>query len=207
MNVELMNADAVRRTGPAGQIGPNAVTRLAEAVRAKLGEDACVALFRAAELERHLTSPPEHMVDERDVSALQRALFERFGEERAGELARDAGKRTGDYLLANRIPRPAQTLVRALPRSLGARALVRAIGRHAWTFAGSGTFTSSWERGRLILRLERAPVARWLRTKEPACHYYAGTFERVFGSMLGDVHVRERECEANGGTACVFEVL
>jgi bacteriochlorophyll 4-vinyl reductase len=46
-----------------------------------------------------------------------------------------------------------------------------------------------------------------LLAQEPACAYFAATFERVFGAMLGpSLRVTETECEAAGASACVFEV-
>jgi hypothetical protein len=61
----------------------------------------------------------------------------------AAEVARSAGRRTADYLLAHRIPKPVQALLKALPARLAARVLLSAIARHAWTFAGSGVFSAS----------------------------------------------------------------
>jgi divinyl protochlorophyllide a 8-vinyl-reductase len=57
-----------------------------------------------------------------------------LGPAMAAEVARDAGLRTADYLLANRIPKPVQVLLKHLPAPLAARVLLSAIRRHAWTF-------------------------------------------------------------------------
>jgi divinyl protochlorophyllide a 8-vinyl-reductase len=55
--------------------------------------------------------------------------------------------------------------------------------------------------------LEGSPICKGLETHEPACAYFAATFERVFAEMLGpSVQVVETACEATGATACVFEV-
>ena len=122
----------------------------------------------------------------------------------AAVISREAGRLTGDYLLAHRIPASAQRVLKKLPRRLAARLLVAAIARHAWTFAGSGAFSYSFA-PQLVLKLKGSPICRELRTQEPACAYVAATFERVFGEMLGPA-LSETECEATGTPACVFVV-
>jgi len=201
-------ADATRRDGPPreGKIGPNAVTRVAEALREMHGARICRDVFAAAGLERHLEAAPTQMVDESDAARLHRALVETLGFEPATMVAQRAGALTGDYLLAHRIPQPAQRLLRLLPRRLAAALLLRAITRHAWTFAGSGAFSYGFN-PTLRLRLRGAPICRLVRSEAPACGYYAATFERVFAAMLGDsVQVVEMQCEAQGAPECVFNV-
>jgi divinyl protochlorophyllide a 8-vinyl-reductase len=187
-------------------VGPNAVTRVAEALDAAHGRPVTAAVFRAAGLTRHLLTPPGEMVDEFDVSALHLALHEVLGEAGAEAIATVAGRLTGDYLLANRIPRTAQKLLRWLPMPLAAGLLARAIARHAWTFTGSGRF--AWHRHgprSLHLVVDGSPVCRMVRTDAPACHYFAATFERVFCGALGrPVAVREIRCAATGDGACEF---
>jgi divinyl protochlorophyllide a 8-vinyl-reductase len=188
------------------RIGPNAIVRMAEAVRAQAGEGAAARLFLRAGLADYLTHPPQHMVDEREVAALHRALREAFDGERARRLSRGAGERTGAYLLAHRIPRPVQGLLRLLPAPLAARMLLSAIGRHAWTFAGSGRFSA--QAGPPVrLAIAGNPLCRGVRSAEPACDYYAATFERLFRALVHPhARVVETACEATCATACVFEV-
>ena len=190
----------------AGVIGPNAVTRVAEALRELGPETAVRAIFRRAGVERHLDYPPTRMVDERDVAALHCAMVDLLGAAEAARISSLAGRLTGDYLLANRIPRFAQAILRAAPHAIAARVLMRAIARHAWTFAGGGAFSFAFS-PQLTLTLRGSPVCRYLRTEEPACQYFAATFERVLGAMLGPrVRVVETECEASGSDACRFSV-
>ena len=85
-------------------IGPNAITRMSEALTISLGSGICRDVFTAAGLERHLATPPTKMVDEIEVARLHRALIERLGPTEAAEISREAGRLTGDYLLENRIP-------------------------------------------------------------------------------------------------------
>ncbi len=189
-----------------GKIGPNAVTRVAEALQEKYGATVCRDVFAAAGLERHLQTTPTQMVDESDAALLQRALVDVLGFEAASLVARRAGELTGDYLLAYRIPKSAQRLLRHLPRRLAAALLLRAIARHSWTFAGSGAFSYSFGPA-LSLRLRKAPICRLVRSDAPACGYYVATFQRVFAAMLGDsTRVIETHCEAQGASECVFDV-
>lgn len=187
-------------------IGPNAITRMAEALGAMAGDALRCDIFAAAGLASYLAAPPTRMIPEIDVAHLHRAAIEKLGEARAAEISLEAGRLTGEYLLANRIPKMAQRVLKSLPRALAARILVKAIARHAWTFAGGGVFTYDFT-PQLTLRLQGSPICRGLRTDEPACAYFAATFERVFGEMLGSsLRVTEIECEATGAPACVFAV-
>lgn len=178
---------------------------MAEALCAIEGDDVCRDVFAAADLHRHLAAPPTEMVDEADVSALHRAAFLHLGPERAARVSRRAGRLTGDYLLENRIPAPAQKLLRLLPRAIAARLLLSAVARHAWTFVGSGRFSYSF--APLRLKLEGAPICHQLRTDDKVCAYFAATFERLFRAILApDARVEEIECEAVGDPACLFRV-
>ncbi len=199
--------EADERPGrPRGLVGPNAITRMAQALEAIEGPERCRAVFLRAGLAQALRTPPTDMVNEEDVAALQAATFATLGTVRARAVCLEAGRLTGDYLLANRIPHAAQRLLRWLPRSLAARILVRAIARHAWTFAGSGRFSYRFSGG-LKLSVEHSPLCRRIRCEQHACHYFAGTFARVFEGVLGPgVQVCETACEAVGDPACVFHV-
>jgi divinyl protochlorophyllide a 8-vinyl-reductase len=197
---------SITSTDAGAVIGPNAITRMAEALGTLTGDAHRRDIFASADLTFYLSSPPTRMIPEADVARLHRAVIEAMGEAEAAIVSREAGRLTGDYLLANRIPVMAQRVLKRLPRALAARILVAAIARHAWTFAGAGEFTYDFS-PRFSLRLKGSPICRELRTQEPACAYFAATFERVFGAMLGpSLHVTETECEAAGASACVFDV-
>lgn len=189
-----------------GRIGPNAVTRIAEALQAYEGEDAMRAIFTAAGLSRYLSAMPEHMICEREVTALHGVLRERYGLDRARRIGNDAGCRTGDYLLAHRIPKPVQSLLRCLPSQLSSRILSRAITRHAWTFAGSGSFRI--EPGApLRFVIAGGPISRGIHSGQPVCDFYAATFQRLYRKLVNPrTTVVEAACEAAGAPACVFEL-
>lgn len=186
----------------AGRIGPNAVTRLAEA----LGDDLAGVVFDAAGLSRRLAEPPRRMVPEGEVIRLHRALRTVLGEADAAVASREAGRLTALYLLAHRIPRPMQWVLRRLPARLAARVLVGAIARHAWTFAGSGRFRAipGWP---LRLEIAGGPIARAAPSDHPVCAYYAATFETLFRALVSPrTTVGEVACAAMGAEACVFEL-
>lgn len=206
-------AGEVRRAGDGSpvpdrdspRIGPNAITRMAEAADARLGRAATGRLFLAAGLPHHLARPPETMVAEDDVARLHAALHTRLGADLARRIARDAGALTGDYLLGHRIPRPAQALLRCLPAPFAARVLAGAISRHAWTFSGSGTFTRTPGRP-FVLAIAGCPICRDVASPTPVCDYYAATFERIFRALVTRrARVVETACQAAGAPACVFE--
>lgn len=190
----------------AGRIGPNAITRVAEVLPALLGEAGTRALFEAAGLGGYLSRPPEGMVDETEVARLHRVLRQQLGHAVAGQVARSAGMRTADYLLARRIPKPVQWLLKRLPATLAARVLLRAIGRHAWTFAGSGQFHAVAGRP-CVLTIHDNPLCRGVASAQPACDFYSATFERLFQVLVHPaVQVVETQCEARGDPVCRFEL-
>ncbi len=147
------------------------------------------------------------MVSEHHVACLQATLRDLFGETLAAAISRDAGRRTGEYLLANRIPRAAQQLLRWLPAQWAARVLAKAISRHAWTFSGSGTF--SVKPGfPFVFEIQNNPLCRSIRSDHAVCDFYSATFERIFRELVHpNSRVTETACESAGATACVFEIV
>lgn len=190
-----------------GRIGPNAITRVAEVLPSFVGQREARALFEQAGLGAYLTAPPEHMVDETEVTRLHRALRANLGTAVAGAVARGAGRKTADYLLAHRIPKPVQGLLKRLPAPLAARMLLAAIRRHAWTFSGSGTFTAKAGLP-VVLTIRGNPLCKGVLASAPACDFYAATFERLFQVLVHpQARVRETACEAMGAAQCRFEVI
>lgn len=190
----------------AGRIGPNAITRVAEVLPPRVGSHATRELFEHAGLAHYLTRPPEQMVEEAEVRQLHQALRDLLGEVRARDVAAAAGARTADYLLAHRIPKPMQLLLKGLPAMLAARVLLAAITRNAWTFVGSGHFTAQLGRP-VVLTIRGNPLCTELASDEPACDFYAATFERLFQVLVHPAsQVREVACEACGDPECRFEI-
>jgi divinyl protochlorophyllide a 8-vinyl-reductase len=192
--------------GPPGLIGPNAVTRIAEVLQRDQGVETMRAVLTSARLSHYLASMPKHMIDEREVISLHAALRARFRIDQAKRVGWEAGLRTADYLLAHRIPRPVRWLLRLLPSELSSRILVRAIARHAWTFAGSGTFRV--EPGKpLRLIVVGGPISKGCQANQPVCDFYAATFQRLYSELVNPkTTVVETACEATGAPACIFEL-
>lgn len=188
-------------------IGPNAVTRLAEALVEMEGPARCTEIFGKAGLACYLSDPPQEMVPEEHVAELHKVMHGVLGGCCARAVGWRAGELTGAYLLANRVPKLAQVLLRHTPKAVSVRLMAAAIAGHAWTFTGGGTL--GWRCGRtLFITIRGSPVARRLQTGEPACSYYAATFEAIFTAVVGPgVAVHERACEATGAEACLFEVV
>lgn len=199
-------AIAVDHGHAAGTIGPNAIIRLAEALTAIEGVPATGRIFRAAGLPAYLRTAPTTMVEESDVGRLHQALRADLGAPRAAAVARRAGELTADYLLAHRIPRPAQAILRLSPAPLASRLLAAAIGRNAWTFAGTGHF-SVQHRPSTVFTIAGCPLCRGQRATRPLCDFYAGTFERLYAQLVkARAQVREVACEARGAEACRFAI-
>ncbi len=171
-----------------------------------VGSRATLALFEAAGLAGYLRQAPQGMVDEAEVVRLHRVLRTELGGALAGDVARRAGVRTADYLLANRIPKPVQLLLRLLPARLAAWVLLRAITRHAWTFSGSGVFVAKVGRP-VVLTIRNNPLCVATQSEQPVCDFYAASFERLFRVLVHpQARVTETDCEACGASACRFEV-
>lgn len=186
-------------------IGPNALIQTAAALQALEPLEMAGILEAAGESEVP-AHPPEAMVDERRFSRLACAVLERLGAERTERVMRSSGERTAEYLLAHRIPVPFQWLVRRLPADLGLRLLLGAIGSHAWTFAGSGSFRYELRGdGRVLLHIEGCPACRELADRRPACGFYAGTFARLFRELIDPrMAVRPVPCPDGTGPCCAM---
>jgi divinyl protochlorophyllide a 8-vinyl-reductase len=194
----------------AGQIGPNAITRMAEALNDQFGPSLRLQLFEHAGLLHHLVKPPEHMVAQDEVRSLHLAVYGHLPPDQAAEVARAAGFATGNYLLAHRIPRILQTVLKRLPAPLAARVLLAAIARHAWTFVGSGRFVAqppAWDATGVVVTLHNNPLCTQRHSPYPVCHFHAATFERLFAALVHPAtRVHELSCEASGGDGCRFDI-
>lgn len=187
----------------AGRIGPNAILQLIPVLDAAGGRALRDRVFAAGGLDR--LPDTEGLMDERPAGAVHRALRQCLPED-APRLAAAAGRGTADYILAHRIPRLAQQVLGILPAGIAERLLTRAIAQHAWTFAGSGTF-SVVSLTPLVFEIADNPIVRGERSMHPVCHWHAAVFERLFQVLVDPrTRVEETECVAAGGRACRFEV-
>ena len=191
-------------TAPAeGRIGPNALLQLVPVLEAAIGARLTAQLFAQAGVDR---VPHDAMIAEGPVALVHQSIRARLPD-RAPALLRQAGLGTGDYILAHRIPKVAQRLLRLLPRRLAARLLARAIARNAWTFAGSGQFRIVSVRP-MVFEIGDNPVVRGEVALHPICDWHVAVFERLFAELTDpQVTVTETACCACGAPACRFALL
>lgn len=189
------------QTSAAGLIGPNAVIQLGETLLAHDEARLAQRIYLAAGHPEWLFMPPSTMTPQADVIALHAALQQFAPPAQAQRYAAEAGQRTGEYLLANRIPGFARTILRLLPRRLAARLLLKAVAGHAWTFAGTGRFVVDVRAG--SFSIQSNPLAR-----EGGCVWHEAVFTRLFQALVDPrIQVRETECCAAGAGACRFEII
>lgn len=171
-------------------IGPNALTQTAAALRALGGEEIAVRVFLHAGLLDRLATPPDAMVPAAEALRLMASLGATLPPALAEAVAREAGRRTADYLLDHRIPPLAQTLLRRLPRRLAAWALGRAIAAHAWTFAGGAPVrVRAWAGGAVIeIKDEADPLTQIWRGAVLARLYAALVAPGAKASHAGSRH-------------------
>lgn len=178
--------------GSGPRVGPNAVLQLIAALRGR-GIDPA-PMFAAAGLPGLLAEPPSAMMPAAEALALFRAVLAMRPD--AGDILSDAGARTGAYVLENRIPRPAQWLLRALPGRLALPLLLRAIAKNAWTFGASRIAV-----GPGVLVLPDNPMAT------PGCPWHRATIGTLVRALAHPgAMVDHPECRAKGGAACRFRI-
>lgn len=183
-----------------GRIGPNTVLQTEAALIEAGGMELAARVFQRAGLASFLRNRPEAMIDEALVRALFDALFAELPAEQARNVAHMAGRLTGAYILANRIPKPAQAILKLLPARLAGRMLLESIARHAWTFAGSGVCTVK-AGSPVMLTITGNPIAM------PGCVWHAGVLEVLFRTLVSRrAQVRHTRCEHAGARNCTFEI-
>jgi len=189
-----------------GRIGPNSLIQTVGALRDLRGSAETQAVLSAIGREDLLVTQPGTMIDEAEFIALVRAVRGQLEPAAAAAVMVEAGARTANYILGNRIPAPARTVLRLLPAPLALRALLPAIAQHAWTFAGTAQF--SYNIGRTTtLRLKGCAECRGEHRDGPICHYYRGAFEGLLRALVSKrAQVRQTACAAAGSEFCEFVV-
>lgn len=194
------SAAAVGDARTDARVGPNAVTRLAEALRTFTDEATTRAVFARAGALELLRSPPESMVDQQAVGRLYGALHAMLELSDAQTVARDAGRRTARYLLAHRIPAVARLVIRLLPQRIASRVLLTAVSKHAWTFAGSGRVDvqHGWPS---VVTIHGNPLAM------PGCTWHVAVFDTLFTALVSSrITVTHTHCEHAGADHCRFVI-
>lgn len=190
--------------GNGARIGPNSLIQTGQALSALFGDETARMTFDRAGIGYRYADPPGTMIDEREPQRLFAVLFDTLSDQDATRVLAEAGHRTGHYLLANRIPKPARWLLPRLPSAVSTRLLVRAISAHAWTFAGSGRFSGEvrgWRRPVIHLAIKANPLAT------PGCPWHGAVFERLFATLTAtQVSVLHPRCEAKGNDCCEWTI-
>ncbi len=198
------NGATISTAQDGGRIGPNSVTQLIVALH-NGGEGARSRdIFSQAGSAQWLDSPPTEMVDETRVAKLHATVRELLPQPRANAILSEAGRTTAEYILANRIPRLVQGFLKILPPSLAARTLTRAIGAHAWTFAGTGRFRGTIGR-EATFEIWDNPLCRERELTPGLCVWHTAVFERLFRELVSARTIAEEtQCLAQGAPCCRF---
>ena len=164
--------------GPSGdRVGPNAVIQTRAALIEAQGSDRARSLFTDASLGHWFETPPDRMVPADKVHRLNSVLLAAFDGQSFEAVMRDAGRRTGRYILENRIPGPARLLLKMLPARLAVRVLLKAIRSNSWTFAGRAEVRVT-PGNPAIIEIAGNPLPM------PGCPWHAAVFETLFSALL-----------------------
>lgn len=184
-------------------IGPNAIIQTRTALYELAGKSACRAIFGAAGLGRFADANPDAMVEADIVNALNRQIAAKLNAKTAHAVMKRAGELTGDYILANRIPKAAQWLLKHLPRDMAQSILLKAIARNAWTFAGNARI----EQGRDFIAIHDNPICLG-KVGFSSCVWHAAVFRRLFETLVDPaITIHETECVGWGSDVCRFEIV
>jgi divinyl protochlorophyllide a 8-vinyl-reductase len=147
------------------------------------------------------------MILEAEFHALVELLTLRLGPDRAGAILYRSGEHTADYVFDHCIPAIFRALLGRLPAPLGLRLLLPEIGKHAWTFAGSGTF--SFGLGQTLwlgIGIPEGPDTSDIAAV--LCRYYCGAFTHLLRHLVSRrIELREIACQARGDRACVYRIV
>lgn len=187
-----------RRCPPHGLVGPNAIIQAQEVLTARGGSALCERVFARAGLGEYVDRLPVALVPEEEAARLFRAIVDEFGPGAAAILF-EAGERTGAYIVANRIPSPARRLLALLPGSIAVRVLLKAIEKHAWTFAGGGRVRAGygWQP---YLDIAANPIAT------PGCPWHVAALQRIFRDLAAPGAIVEHS-RLGDGTGAVSRFL
>ena len=190
----------------AGRVGPNAAIQLLQVLSRAADSETVRRILLMAGVEEWAVHPPADMVEERTVAALHRATRSILDSPSALAVLAEAGSRTGDYLLTNRIPVWARAALKALPATISSRFLARAITAHAWTFVGSGRFVCK-PGEEMNFEIWSNPFCVGERSDAPTCAWHAAVFEKLYQTLVSSKAMAvETQCTARGDPCCRFVV-
>lgn len=189
-----------------GSLGGNTVIQCVKALVEHAGSDRTRVLLKEAGRTSWLDTPPSTCIPEGQFHALTTLLRERFGHEDADRVLSRAGELTARYVLEHKMPRAVQAGLKALPRSISLRLLLRALGRNAKKFVGSGSYRYEL-RPRPKIQIYECLHCAAGASESPQCVYLAKGFEVFVRELVaGAARVEEIECRALGGACCTFAI-
>lgn len=186
-----------------GKIGPNALTQFVVPLEQIGGPRLCARLLD----EAGIAALPDMsgLIDEAPVARFH-SLIRHELPGKAQTLCQAAGTGTANYILAHRIPKPAQQILKILPGAVSGPLLARAIAKNAWTFAGSGSFRIASYRP-VVFCLKDNPLIAGEAAGHPLCAWHSAVFARLFQVLVDpNVRVTETACSAAGAPFCRFEL-
>ena len=160
------------------KIGPNSIIQLGRTLIDSVGYETASSIYATAGITDLLGHPPAEMVEESTVIRLFRAVEQKLPCREAQHLLQEAGNRTGQYILKNRIPAVARYLLPILPRRMALAILLKAMKRNAWTFAGSGHFRYELE-PRICMEIENNPLVLTF-----GCPWHTAVFNTLIGALV-----------------------
>lgn len=185
------------------KIGPNSIIQTIRVMTESYGREHTEKLLHD---ERYPwgSELPTEMVNEEDFLLLVHVLVRSFGIEEARRILSKSGDYTAAYLLAHRIPKPMKWIFPLLPRSVRLNMLMSAIGKHAWTFAGSGRFQYiPGETPTFVI--DDCITSRNITSEKPFCSFYEATFTGLLSALVDpQAQVEEKKCRVTGHSQCVF---
>jgi divinyl protochlorophyllide a 8-vinyl-reductase len=164
----------------AALIGPNAVLQAVAVMEECLGHAETRAILADARIDQLPSG--ESMIPEIHALRLHRwlALHDPLG---SFTIAEEAGSRTADYIIANRIPNAAVWLLRRLPACMAAPLLMAAIRKHAWTFIGAGVFAPQ---GAWCFTIDRSAADDPVPPPDSLFAWYAAVFTRLYRHLVAE---------------------
>lgn len=184
-------------------VAGTSIAGVAEVLPMRVGSRASQALFEAAGLLHAWRRPPTDKVADDELRRLHQVLRDTLGLPVARSVARDAGTRAADHLLAGHIPRWRQALMRRLPAAAAQRLLQADLRRLAWTFAGDAQVRLASG----LVTIRGNPLCKGVQAAEPGCDFVCALLERLFMVLVHPAcRVVETACESCGAPECRFEL-
>jgi divinyl protochlorophyllide a 8-vinyl-reductase len=164
------------------RIGPNSLIQTIHALQTLAGPTAAFAVLAHADRLDLLDELPTALVPAHEFTTLVAAVYATLPNALATQVLEESGARTAAYVIRNRIPAPIRSLLRLLPPPLAVRLLLKAIGRHTYTFAGAAQFSYRLHPA-ATLRLAGDP-ATGRQSEYTVGPYYHGAFQAFMRDLV-----------------------